>query len=224
MSLDDELKKYVEQAFSAPDASIYHYTRDASTILNCGYLKLFSHRDLNKKGNRELKRGVEIIQNKLPKIRPTLRIPIFNAYISRGIEVYTASFCEDGNSKYASGKYGKHCLEFKTPFLEQFKDPETFIILGRVKYNHMEQEKIITEILDLYEQYPRKSPRELEDLLLWLSICIPFFKEEKDHPDNECRIVTARIWSLDHPNVLETPECSKRIEFDRDDITYTLVS
>lgn len=219
MSLNEKLNKYVEEAFSAPDASIYHYTRDANIILNCGYLKLFSHRGLNKKGNRELKRGVEIIRNKLPKICPALSIiPIFNAYIGRGIEVYTASFCEDGNSKYASEKYGKYCLEFKAHFLEQFKAPETFIILGRVKYSRKEQEKIIMELLDLYEQYPGKSREQLEDLLLWLSICIPFFKEEQDHSDNECRLVTAQIWSLEDLNELKTQECPKIVNFDFNDI------
>lgn len=219
MNLDDELKKYVEEAFSAPDGPIYHYTRDANIILNCGYLKLFSHRGLNEKGNRELKRGVEIIRNKLPEICPTWSIiPIFNDYIDRGIEVYTASFCEDGSSKYASEKYGKHCLEFKAPFLDQFKDLKTFIILGRVKYNRKEQEKIISEILELYEQYPRKSHKELEDLLIWLSICIPFFKEEKDHSDNECRVVTAQIWSLENPNELKTLECLKIVNFNLNDV------
>lgn len=224
MSLDAQLKEYVEANFSAPDASIYHYThhKNVADIQRSGYLNFSSHRYLNNYNNRELKSGVEIIQRQLQKASLSSLIPTFNDYIDHGLEVYTASFCEEKRSKYAAKKYGNCCIEFKYNFLCQFKNPTTEIILGRVKYNREEQEAIIMDLIGLYENYPEKSDIQRVDLFLWLSIVIPLLKEQRDYRDKECRLVTAQVWGLNDQKLKTTP-CAQKIEFNANDIAISSI-
>ena len=65
----------------------------------------------------------------------------------------------------------------------------------------------------MYESSRDKNKEQ--DLALWLSIIIPFFKEPRDHPDNESRIVTAHIFKdgkfIFQPAVEEIPFSKKDI-------------
>ncbi len=51
MNLDETLKNYVEETFSAPDFTIYHYTNFGKEIINNKHLKMSPHEELNKKNN-----------------------------------------------------------------------------------------------------------------------------------------------------------------------------
>lgn len=141
--------------------------------------------------------------------------------MQKGLRGYIASFCEDNNYEHAKINYGIYCLGFKKNYLQQFRSNKTHILLGHVKYEKNEQEKIISEMVQLHEECHDDPTTKLEDLMIWLSIVMPFLKEEIDQRDNECRIVTAQIMDKNNPNKVIGSSCIKEISFNKNDIILT---
>ncbi len=149
MDLYETLDKYVQENFSAPESEIFHYTKLelGKQILDCGFLRLSPHQNLNERDNRELTRRIEIIKNKLKKTNLHSKIPpipLFNHIINKGLRVYIASFCELERSQYSTKKYGSCCLCFSKDYIKrEFRHENTQLIFGKVKYHRREQEKIM---------------------------------------------------------------------------------
>lgn len=91
-------------------------------------------------------------------------------------------------------------------------------MFGHVIYDRKKQERIISEMIELYEDYPNSYDRKLNDLILWLYIVIPFLKEERDHRDNECRIITAHFMDVNNPTKVVGKHCATEITFNENDI------
>lgn len=220
MSLDEKLREYVQDNFTSPDSSIYHYTKPdlGKKIIDSRVLWLSSHLKLNKKNNREFKVGPEIIKNKLKKTSIEKTISKFDEYILNGLKGYIASFCKDNNYEHAKTEYGTYCIGFKNSYLQQFRTKNKYVLFGNVIYEKKEQERIISEMIQLHEEYQDYPGKKLEDLMIWLSIVIPFLKEEVDHHDNECRIVTAEIMDKNDPHRVVGQSCIKEIKFGKNDI------
>ncbi len=214
MNLNEALQKYVNENFDSPDGAIYHYTSPEAIkiIQNCKFLKLSSHHFLNNKDkdNQELKTGVDIINKRLSKSSIFNYQHRFEEYIREGIIFYTSSFCKNEQSNHALKKYGMIRVEFDSEFLRLFTTKKRVTLFGSVKYEKWEQERIISDMFGLYEDYNKFSLDPIEDLLVWVHVVLPLFKEDKNYEDNECRIVQAEIWKN---GILWTPLCSKKIEF-----------
>lgn len=138
-------------------------------------------------------------------------------FISYGIKIYIASFCEKSKYDYASKKYGTDCISFKKKFLTNFKNNKSSMFLSRVNYSHIDQKRIISKMFKFYDKSNEMERDKLVTLFTWLSVVMPLFKENKDHLDNECRIVSAEIYNP-HTQQLLTQECQKEIKFELSDI------
>lgn len=222
MSLYTVLKNYVEEKFSAPASHIYHYTKPeyGKKIIESGVLLLTPHDALNKKNNREFKVGPEIIKDKLKKTSIKHVFPLFDekeCYF-KSYKSYIASFSKEDNYEYTKQKYGTFYVGFKDSYLEKFKNSESVLLLGHVIYSRKEQEKIISEMIELHEGYPNSYDRKLNDLVLWLYFVIPLLKEECDHRDNECRIIATHLLELDDPTKVVGKHCATEITFNKNDI------
>ncbi len=209
MKLHEMLRKYVEEIFSAPNSILYHYTDFGKEMISSKHLKMSSHDDLNKKNNRELKVGPEITREKLKNSSFHRMLPLFNEYIKRGIKVYVSSFCEEENRGHAIKNYGEDCIGFRPEFTKLFFNNNS-ALLGYVKYNLKDQKKIISEMFDLYGSSSDDPQEKILLLFLWLSVIFPLLKEEIDHIDNECRIITAEGRDRYNPTKIVGKACLKK--------------
>lgn len=180
MTLNNALENYVKDKFHSPDMPVYHYTNPTNLdpIMKMGYLKLNPHHLLNKKGNNELKIGVEIILGILQKFRLYNLIIKFKEYINRGVTFYTVSFSQEAKSAWALKNYGSSCIEFNPKFLEQFALYNRSTLFGNVIYKKQLQEKIISEMFDLFEEHKKNVSEPVVDLFMWLNLVIPLLKEK----------------------------------------------
>ena len=112
MILDETLKKYVEETFSGPDSSIYHYTKSGigNEIIKSGHFRLTPHQELNKSDNSELIVGPLLTKNYLKKTSLSKWEKRFDEFIDRGITLYIGSFCEEKNYPHNIQNYGPDCL------------------------------------------------------------------------------------------------------------------
>ena len=163
--------------------------------------------------------GHEIINDKIKNTSIKNITPLLNHYFTKGYKGYIASFCEEDSYEHARISYGTFCLGFKDSYLEKFKTPENKnLYYAHVIYERKKQEKIISEIIELYEGYSNSYTRKLNDLMVWLSIITPFLKEEIDHRDNECRIITGQIMEPSDPTKVAGERCATEIIFNQNDI------
>ncbi len=193
MPLNDKLEMYFKDVFSGPDSCIYHYTQtgNGQEILNSGHFRLTPHQELNSKAdNGELIVGPELARKYLKKTNLAPWESTFDTFISRGITLHIGSFCEERNHSHALKKYGSDCLEFNDKYLKKLQTES--VLLGRVKYNQNEQNEIISNMFQLYEQEKDEDlASRRTSLFLWLFTAFPLLKEEKHHRDEECRTIKA---------------------------------
>jgi hypothetical protein len=219
MMLDEVLKNYVEEAFSGPDSSIYHYTKAGigSEIIRSRHFRLTPHQDLNNKSdNGELIVGPELTKNYLKKTSLAKWEPRFNDFVDRGITLHIGSFCEEENYPHTIQKYGPDCLEFKSAYLDKLKKQS--MLIGHVVYNIKKQKEIISTMLDLHEQSKEEDPVEKRiSLFVWLFTVYPLLKEEKHHLDSECRIITAYCSDPDDPTKI-IGKIQNQITFDHHEV------
>jgi hypothetical protein len=216
--LNEKLESYIKSQFEAPDHPVYHYTREQNyhEISRSKYLKLNSHSFLNTKDptNKELQPAFNLICNSL-KNHPELKdqANIFEKFIGKGIVYYTCSFSKK-RSVINTSKYGNYCIEFNPQLLNHFPiiSPALF---SDVKYELNEQEKIITEIIKIYDQWKSSDKEQIRTLFLWIAIIMPLFKNNEHINDEECRIIQAEIY---YEGKLSTPLVSKKIPFSLEDI------
>ncbi len=78
--------------------------------------------------------------------------------------------------------------------------------------------KIISEMFGLYDSSTEDPQEKICSLFLWLSVVFPLLKEEVDHKDNECRIITAEHRDRYAPQKLVGKSCVKEIKFELDNI------
>jgi len=88
-------------------------------------------------------------------------------------------------------------------------------LFGSVIYKKQIQEKIISEMFGLFEEYKKNVFEPAVDLFTWLNLVIPLLKEEKHQKDVECRIIGAEII---YNGELCTPVCPKKLLFTNQDI------
>lgn len=207
MSLENELKKYIDTQFVTPESPIYHTTDKTGYegIIDSKYLKLNSHRNLNQKNpqNDELQPGIKLIKSNLKKIKELkISSQIFNEYTKKGIIFYTCSF-----SKQPLKKYGDFYFEFDVqPFSNLQKS-----LFANVEYRWEKQEEIISGIFEIYEKF-KKEPDATITLFTYLTIVMPLLKKFRPHAkDEECRLIRAEIFDPD--DKLITESVPKQITF-----------
>jgi len=220
MSLDDELKKCTEEAFTAPDEPVYHYTNEKNydEILRCEYLNLNSHLYLNSKDktNQELCISVNLIIDALKNNNLEHLVDNFERFITRGIVYYTVSFC-CSRSIFCAKKYGNYHFEFIPELFKHFQASHQSTLFSKVEYNIDNQNKIITKIFNIYNKRNNQDNEPIVTLFTWLAVLIPLFKGNEHKYDNECRVIQAEIFT---PNSgkLFTPIVTKKIPFKATDI------
>jgi len=200
--LNEILAKYVEETFTGPDSSIYHYTKAGigSEIIRSKHFRLTPHQELNNKSdNGELIVGPQLTKNYLKKTSLTRWESRLNDFMDRGITMHIGSFCEERHYSHTIEKYGPDCLEFSSMYLNKLqKQP---VLIGRVIYDRKKQKEIITTMIDLHEQSNEEgSEKKRISLFQWLCVVYPLLKEEKHHLDSECRIITAYCMDPDDQN------------------------
>ncbi len=217
-TLYEKLDQYIGDTFLWPDDDIYHYTKTGNKIINSGFFRLKSHHDLNKKGdNGELIVGPSLTRKYLKKLNLASHIFRFNKFIDSGITLHIGSFSEQKNNQHAIEKYGSDCLKFSATYLRKL--PERYhALIGSVVYDAKKQDEIISTMLDLYEKHTDEEPTDkYRTLLMSLCTVFPLLKEERHHPDAECRIVTVCGHEEDNPTKI-IGQKRDRITFGRNDV------
>jgi hypothetical protein len=216
-NLDDQLKKLVENSLEGPGSAIFHYTspKIAENIIQSRFLKMQSHHKQNKEDNRELEAGKKLILKYLDEFKCCSQLrDTFQSYLTNGVEVFTSSFSQEQSCRYAKKKYGEHYIEFKECFINKI-DGRYYETFANVIYDQNKQALLIKEMFHMYK-YSTEEKKETQ-LALWLSIIIPFFKEQRDHRDNESRISTAHIFKH---GKLASQQAVTEIPFENKDIIY----
>lgn len=217
--LEEILIKYVEETFTGPDSSIYHYTKAGvgNEIIRSKYFRLTPHQELNNKSdNGELIVGPELTKNYLKKTSLVQWKPRFNDFMNHGITVHIGSFCAEKNYSHTIQKYGPDCLELNSTYLNKLQKQS--ILIGHVIYDRKKQKEIISTMIDLHEQSNEEDSEEKRiSLFQWLCVIYPLLKEEKHRSDSECRIITAYIKNPDDPTKI-IGKIRNQITFDHHEV------
>ncbi len=193
MDLLNQLTEHLDKSFEKPDDSVFHHTEFCclQKIVESKYLELHAHSYLNEKGNNEGITGIEIINNLLDRYSDFYREKeIFSKFITdKVVTFYTVSFCNEKMSSYVLKEYGNYYLELESDFLQAFANiNRPSLLFGSVDYEKNSQEKIISGMLEIYQQF-EFSKDNICILLTNLCIAIPLFKNNSYSREKECRVI-----------------------------------